>query len=123
MLPPSSPTSKSPFFNMQSGAATTCEATAGGSAAGHKTVTEVYNNVDLASAFMGDCSMERDDRTLATRRHTLGPGQPLQKHFTTPRPYLIPGQQGRATGILPQTNLTQNLPLVSNLPPENFSVK
>ena len=36
---------------------------------------------------------------------------------------LIPGQQGRATGILPQTNLTQNLPLVSNLPPENFSVK
>ena len=36
---------------------------------------------------------------------------------------LILGQQGRATGILPQTNLTQNLPLVSNLPPENFSVK
>ena len=54
MLPPSSPTSKSPFFNMQSGIATTSEATAGGSAAaGHKTVTEVYNNVDLASAFMG----------------------------------------------------------------------
>ena len=69
--------------------------------------------------------MERDDRTDRTRdrRHTLGPGQPLQKHFTPPRPYIIPGQQGRATGILPQTNLTQNLPLVSNLPPENFSVK
>ena len=56
MLPPSSPTSKSPFFNMQSGVATTSEATAGGSAAGHKTVTEVYNNVDLASAFMGKCT-------------------------------------------------------------------
>ena len=48
----------------------------------------------------------------------IGPGQP-PKHYTPPRPYLIPGTRA----ILPQNNLTQNLPLVSNLPPERFSVK
>ena len=47
-----------------------------------------------------------------------GPGQP-PKHYTPPRPYLIPGTRA----ILPQNNLTQNLPLVCNLPPERFSVK
>ena len=68
MLPPSSPTSKSPFFNMgcsssassvtssssevASSASNTTASSA--SASGHKTVTEVYNNVDLASAFMGE---------------------------------------------------------------------
>ena len=56
MLPPSSPTSKSPFFNIQSGCGggtVTSEATmTASSAMGPKTVTEVYNNVDLASAFM-----------------------------------------------------------------------
>ena len=63
MLPPSSPTSKSPFFNMgcsssasSSVTSTSSEAASASNtstASSAKTVTEVYNNVDLASAFMG----------------------------------------------------------------------
>lgn len=108
MLPPSSPTSKSPFFNMPS------------SSQQHVDVTEVYNSYDV-SLLMG---ASEPGRNLKTRRHTLGPGQP-PSHIAPPRQNLIiPGHQhGRATGILPQTNLTQNLPLVSNLPPESFCVK
>ena len=61
MLPPSSPTSKSPFFNMQAvGGAAGVGVTPGSDPAGGATnstaapaVAEVYNNVDLASAFMG----------------------------------------------------------------------
>ena len=63
MLPPSSPTSKSPFFNMQAaGGAAGVGLTPGSDPAGGATnstnapaiaVAEVYNNVDLASAFMG----------------------------------------------------------------------
>ena len=62
MLPPSSPTSKSPFFNMGCSSAsssvtsTSSEAASASNtstASSAKTVTEVYNNVDLASAFMG----------------------------------------------------------------------
>lgn len=111
MLPPSSPTSKSPFFNMPS------------LSQQHVDVTEVYNSYDV-SLLMGAHGDGRDGRNLKTRRHTLGPGQP-PSHMAPPRQNLIiPGHhQGRATGILPQTNLTQNLPLVSNLPPESFCVK
>ena len=57
------------------------------------------------------------ERLLNLRRHTLGPGQ-------TPvfsGPAFPPSLDYR--GILPQTNLMQNLPLVSNLPPESFSIK
>ena len=118
MIPPSSPTSKSPFFNLPI-SMPTMQATE--TPAAPKSVTEVFNNVDASILMMGD---ERDDRTLNARRHTLGPGHASStKHFKPPAPYLIPGQHGRATGILPQTNLTQNLPLVCDLPPENFSVK
>ena len=61
MLPPSSPTSKSPFFNMQAaGGAAGVGVTPGSDPTGSATnstaapaVAEVYNNVDLASAFMG----------------------------------------------------------------------
>ena len=61
MLPPSSPTSKSPFFNMQAvGGAAGVGVTPGSDPAGGATnstaapaVAEVYNNVDLAGAFMG----------------------------------------------------------------------
>jgi serine/threonine-protein kinase SIK3 len=103
MVPPSSPTSKSPFFiqdpTMQP-----------------KPVTEVYNNVDISLLMLGDACVERN---LATRRHTVGPGQPPNNVA----PSRLSQAKGRATGILPQTNLTQNLPLVSNLPPESFCVK
>ena len=111
MVPPSSPTSKSPFFNLPA-TSTASEPP--------KPVTEVYNTVDASLLMMGD---QKDDRNLNARRHTLGPGHAASnRHFTPPRPDLMAGH-GRATGILPQTNLTQNLPLVCNMPPANFSVK
>ena len=102
----------SPFF------ATSPSSPSSASSAEHsqpvRSVTEVYNPEAIG------LEDKDDDRTLPARRHTLqGPGQP-PKHYTPPRPYVIPGTRGV---ILPQTNLSQNLPLVCNLPPESFSVK
>ena len=58
-------------------------------------------------------------KLLALRRHTMGPGQtPMYLDGTAATAFPLPYHD-----VLPQTNLTQNLPLVSNLPPENFSVK
>ena len=98
-MPPLSPTSLSPFFPNA-----------------NVNVTEIFNEGTLLTP--GD---ERNsltaDRLLNVRRHTMGPGQtPV---FSPPA--FPPTLDYR--GILPQTNLMQNLPLVSNLPPENFSVK
>ena len=76
-------------------------------------VTEVYNAEGI------NLEDREEDRSLSSRRHTLGPGQP-PKHYTPPRPYPIPGSRG---AIMLQNNLTQNLPLYCNLPPESFSVK
>jgi serine/threonine-protein kinase SIK3 len=105
MLPPLSPTSMSPFFSLS--------ATGGGDGQ-PRSITEVYNHDAIGM------NEEKDaNRQLASRRHTVGPGQP-PNYYTPPRPYPIPGMRGV---ILPQTNLMQNLPLVSNLPPESFSVK
>jgi len=53
----------------------------------------------------------------AGRRHTLGPGDPpVSMPPTLPLTFNF-------KGILPQTNLPQNLPLVSNHPFADFSVK
>jgi hypothetical protein len=101
-LPPLSPTSLSPFFPN----ATTKP----------PNVTEIFNEGTLLTPG-DDGSHLTADRLLNLRRHTLGPGQ-------TPvfsGPAFPPSLDYR--GILPQTNLMQNLPLVSNLPPENFSIK
>lgn len=101
-MPPLSPTSLSPFFPN-----TTTKA---------PNVTEIFNEGTLLTP--GDApGLLTADRLLNLRRHTLGPGQ-------TPvfsNPAFPPTLNYR--GILPQTNLMQNLPLVSNLPPESFSVK
>lgn len=82
-------------------------------------VTEVYSSVGAEYPNNVDGN---DDRSLNTRRHTVGP-QSSNRFYTPPRPYLIPVGGRAAGGILPQNNLMQNLPLVSNLPPENFSSK
>jgi hypothetical protein len=97
--PPLSPTSLSPFFPSAKPA----------------NVTEIFN--ELLTPVDETTSLLTADRLLNLRRHTLGPGQtPV---FTGPA--FPPSLDYR--GILPQTNLMQNLPLVSNLPPESFSVK
>ena len=84
-------------------------------------VTEVYS---IGGVEVANSSVDQDDRSLNARRHTVGPQSGSNRFYTPPRPYLIPvGGAGRTAGILPQTNLMQNLPLVCNLPPENFSSK
>ena len=100
--PPLSPTSLSPFFPTAN--------------TKPPNVTEIFNDGALLTPGDEMASLTAD-RLLNLRRHTLGPGQ-------TPvfsGPAFPPSLDYR--GILPQTNLMQNLPLVSNLPPENFSIK
>jgi len=101
-MPPLSPTSMSPFF---SNPATKSE-----------NVTEIFNECAPLTPCDETSSLEID-KLLTLRRHTVGPG---------PKPdYAGPALQPNPDllGILPQTNLMQNLALVSNLPPESFSVK
>jgi hypothetical protein len=62
-----------------------------------------------------------DSKLLSTRRHTLGPAQTPVFLPTLHLPHGHGGDGHR--DILPQTNLPFNLPLVSNQPPEKFSVK
>ena len=100
--PPLSPTSLSPFFPTAN--------------TKPPNVTEIFNEGVLLTPGDEMASLTAD-RFLNLRRHTLGPGQ-------TPvfsGPAFPPSLDYR--GILPQTNLMQNLPLVSNLPPESFSTK
>ncbi|GLG92961.1 Calcium/calmodulin-dependent protein kinase type II alpha chain [Gryllus bimaculatus] len=64
------------------------------------------------------------DRCLTTRRHTVGPGdtaheQVLEAHYMK----LDNGGGMQHLNILPNTNLPQNLPLVQNQPPQNFTIK
>ncbi len=119
MIPPLSPTSLSPFFS-------TTTPSSSPTATSHpqepRVVTEVFNS---SGACLLPPDDEKDDRLLTARRHTLGPGQTPKSHprgGPYPMPIGAPGGRG-GIQILPQTNLTQNLPLVSNLPPEKFSVK
>ena len=103
--PPLSPTSMSPFFSSTE-------------------PTEVYNSEEIVIA--SDADKDTEDKLLTARRHTLGPaGQTpvAMRHFPLPAVAKQLGGQIDYRAILPQTNLTQNLPLVSNLPPESFSVK
>jgi hypothetical protein len=102
VMPPLSPTSMSPFF---SNPATKVE-----------NVTEIFNEGALLTP-CDETSALGIDKMLSLRRHTVGPGQkPVYAGpALQPNPDLM--------GILPQTNLMQNLPLVCNLPPESFSVK
>ena len=114
MVPPSSPTSKSPFFNHPNNSMENPPKA-------KPEVTEVYS---IGGVEVANTSVDQDDRSLNARRHTVGPQSGSNRFYTPPRPYLIPAVgAGRAAGILPQTNLMQNLPLVCNLPPENFSSK
>ncbi len=135
--PPLSPTSMSPFF--QHGASVAPGAAgsgggAGGSGGGSgpgtpRGPTEVFNDDSLDPSLLAlDQQLYPhldSEKLLTIRRHTLGPDQPHvhQWNVATGIPFTHQLQVDDLRGILPQINLTQNLPLVSNLPPESFSVK
>eukprot|EP00092_Neocalanus_flemingeri_P097980 GFUD01124927.1.p1 GENE.GFUD01124927.1~~GFUD01124927.1.p1 ORF type:complete len:980 (-),score=158.40 GFUD01124927.1:484-3423(-) len=77
----------------------------------HESVTEVYTEVEQ--------QYNKVHQSRSGRRHTLGPannGMPLLQSPTFSHPH-------PTKDILPQTNLPQNLPLVSNKPFTDFSVK
>ncbi len=105
--PPLSPTSMSPFFS-PCGSDPPSPRTTG--------PTEVFNDESFAASLAAVERRQRQqlesEKLLTLRRHTLGPGQQTPMYLTMPD-----------VDVLPQTNLTMNLPLVSNLPPESFSVK
>ncbi|KAK8395972.1 hypothetical protein O3P69_005219 [Scylla paramamosain] len=80
-------------------------------------------------------SQQTVDKYLCSRRHTVGPGdthheEVMEAHMRGNLQLLAPGGVGVMSGyqtppmsLLPQTNLPQNLPLVQNYPPQNFSIK
>jgi len=126
--PPLSPSSLSPFFHRETAIAnaprppTPQRGASSGSPAGSGPPsprigpTEIYHDdMAFAGSLLAVEQQQRQqleiEKLLTLRRHTMGPGQ-------TPM-YLDPWDQG----VLPQTDLTTNLPKVSNLPPESFSVK
>ena len=112
--PPLSPTSMTPFFQN-----TPSQSSNSGSPS-PRGPTEVFNN-EASLVSHPTISAEEHQRLLNLRRHTLGPGQtPMHDQLALPFPY---PQNADFRDILPQTNLTANLALVGNLPPENFSVK
>ncbi len=96
-------------------------------------VTEIFNEADWTSAsscgndssLESPCTSAQASSSQAAnrqggRRHTLGPSG---HHIQLP-PCFPPSQQlAAAKNILPQTNLPLNLPLVSNQPYRDFSVK
>ncbi|XP_068204278.1 serine/threonine-protein kinase SIK3 homolog [Palaemon carinicauda] len=86
---------------------------------------EKYGDTDISGESDTDEPNQRSmDKYLCSRRHTVGPGD---THHEEVREATIRGHlqfigQG-AMGVLPQTNLPQNLPLVQHQPPQNFTIK
>ena len=132
-----SPTSMSPFFASQVSNDSIPDAAP---AISLPHVTEIFSNdttagYQKAENLIMESEQESDESkqglTTATRRHTLGPsgGQKCQLPKTSLTNFPLSAaakynynlQDYRA--ILPQTNLTQYLPFVYNLPPETFSAK
>lgn len=74
--------------------------------------------------------MEISLRTHIVSWHAAFCPQVMEAHMRGNLQLLAPGGVGIMSGyqtppmsLLPQTNLPQNLPLVQNLPPQNFSIK
>ncbi|KAK7081182.1 Serine/threonine-protein kinase sik3 [Halocaridina rubra] len=96
---------------------------------------EKYGDIEVSGESDTDEPNQRSvDKYLCSRRHTVGPGdthheEVMEAHMRGH--LLLATGVGGAIGvhqtppvhILPQTNLPQNLPLVQNLPPQNFSIK
>ncbi|XP_069163626.1 serine/threonine-protein kinase SIK3 isoform X7 [Procambarus clarkii] len=97
---------------------------------------EKYGDTDISGESDTDEPTRRSvDKYLCSRRHTVGPGdthheEVMEAHMRGQLHLLAPGGMGIMGGyqtppmsLLPQTNLPQNLPLVKNFPPQNFSIK
>ena len=77
-------------------------------------VTEIFVETDCSASAAEPAA----NNSRAGRRHTLGPGDTPPVSAIPPAPLKFDFK-----GILPQTNLPLNLPLVSNHPFADFSVK
>ncbi|XP_042203399.1 serine/threonine-protein kinase SIK3-like isoform X4 [Homarus americanus] len=111
---------------------------------------EKYGDTDISGESDTDEPNQRTvDKYLCSRRHTVGPGDThheediyrpacgrlqgvkvMEAHMRGQLHLLAPVGMGVMSGyqtppmsLLPQTNLPQNLPLVKNFPPQNFSIK
>ncbi|KAG7156580.1 Serine/threonine-protein kinase SIK3-like, partial [Homarus americanus] len=97
---------------------------------------EKYGDTDISGESDTDEPNQRTvDKYLCSRRHTVGPGdthheEVMEAHMRGQLHLLAPVGMGVMSGyqtppmsLLPQTNLPQNLPLVKNFPPQNFSIK
>ncbi|XP_022236946.1 serine/threonine-protein kinase SIK3-like [Limulus polyphemus] len=96
---------------------------------------EKFGEIDLESD--GEDPMpETVSRYQVIRRHTVGPSDARHKQVSRPpaedeyklsqnfQPIvMLHSPTALPLSALPNTNLPQNLPLVQNLPPQNFSVK
>ncbi|CAB3372690.1 Hypothetical predicted protein [Cloeon dipterum] len=70
-------------------------------------------------------SVNHGDKYLAVRRHTVGPGDTAHEHVLEAH-LKLGGMENicpPTLSMLPNTNLPQNLPLVQNQSPQNFSIK
>lgn len=102
-MPPLSLTTMSPYFSNN--------ATKTGN------ITEIFNECGSFTP-TGQSSSLSFVKMLSQRRHTVGP-----VHKPVYPAGLNLESSKEVKNILPQTNLKQNLLLVSNLPPDSFSVK
>ncbi|XP_053655526.1 serine/threonine-protein kinase SIK3 isoform X3 [Cherax quadricarinatus] len=97
---------------------------------------EKYGDTDFSGESDTDEPSQRCvHKYLCSRRHTVGPGdtrheEVMEAHMRGQLQLLAPGGLGAMSGypippmsLLPHTNLPQNLPLVKNFPPQNFSIK
>ncbi|XP_050686074.1 serine/threonine-protein kinase SIK2-like isoform X4 [Eriocheir sinensis] len=97
---------------------------------------EKYGDIEISGESDNEePNQQTVDKYLCSRRHTVGPGdthheEVMEAHMRGNLQLLAPGGVGVMSGyqtppmsLLPQTNLPQNLPLVQNLPPQNFSFK
>ncbi|KAG0726902.1 Serine/threonine-protein kinase SIK3 [Chionoecetes opilio] len=97
---------------------------------------EKYGDIEISGeSDTEEPSQQTVDKYLCSRRHTVGPGdthheEVMEAHMRGNLQLLAPGGVGVMSGyqtppmsLLPQTNLPQNLPLVQNLPLQNFSIK
>ncbi|XP_070000795.1 serine/threonine-protein kinase SIK3 isoform X4 [Penaeus vannamei] len=91
---------------------------------------EKYGEPDVSGESDNDEPNQRSvDQYRHSRRHTVGPGDTHHEEVRGQLQLFGPGgcvvgtHQQPPVSILPQTNLPQNLPLVQDLPPQNFSTK
>ena len=124
---PLSPTSMIPFFASQTNNGNLSQSDLVPHIVTEVFSTDINDPHSKNNLIMEDVQEEMDESkqsSTTVRRHTLGPsgGQKDQLPKTSLQNF-PPYNSQLYRAILPQTNLTQYLPLVCNLPPESFSAK